>query len=35
LNVQNVPDFMKFYKAVQKLLAGDTETQTGDLISLL
>jgi len=31
--ISSVPNFMKFYQAVQKLLVGDT--QTGDLISLL
>jgi hypothetical protein len=36
----SVPNFIKFYHAVKKLLAGDTQTdiqrqQTGDLISLL
>jgi hypothetical protein len=39
--ITSVPNFMKFYQVVQKLLVGDTHThrqtdrQTGDLISLL
>jgi hypothetical protein len=36
--ITSVPNFIKIYHAVQKLLVGDTETQTyrqtGDLISL-
>jgi hypothetical protein len=33
----SVPNVMKIYQAVQKLLVGDTQTdrETGDLISLL
>jgi len=39
--ITSLPNIMKIYKAVQKLLVGDTQTdrqsdrQTGDLISLL
>jgi hypothetical protein len=35
--ITSIPNFTKIYKAVQKLLVGDTQTdrQTGDLISLL
>jgi hypothetical protein len=31
----SVPNFMKIYQAVQKLIERDTHRQTGDLISLL
>jgi hypothetical protein len=30
-----IPNFMKIGSAIQKLIAGDTQTQRGDLISLL
>jgi hypothetical protein len=30
-----VLNFMRIYKSVQTLLVGDTDRQTGDLISLL
>jgi hypothetical protein len=35
--ITSVPNFMKIYQAVQRLLGGDIQTdrQTGDLISLL
>jgi hypothetical protein len=34
--ITSVPNFMKIYQAVQKLLVGDTQTDTHrDLISLL
>jgi hypothetical protein len=33
--ITSIPNFMKIYQAVQKLLVGDTDRQTGDLISLL
>jgi hypothetical protein len=37
--ITSVPNFMKMYHTVQKLLVGETQTdrdrQTGDLISLL
>jgi hypothetical protein len=35
--ITSVPNFMKIYQAVQKLLVGDRQTgiQTGNLISLL
>jgi hypothetical protein len=31
----SVPNFMKIYQAVQKLLVGDTDGQIDDLISIL
>jgi hypothetical protein len=35
--ITSIPNFMKIYQAVQKILVGDTQTdkQTGDMISLL
>jgi ubiquitin C-terminal hydrolase len=35
--ITSVPNFMKIYQAIQKLLVGDIQTdkQTGDFISLL
>jgi hypothetical protein len=33
--ITSVPNLMKIYQMVQKLLVGDTNRQTGDLISLL
>jgi hypothetical protein len=35
--ITSIPNFMKIYQVDQKLLVGDTQTdtQTGDLISLL
>jgi hypothetical protein len=32
--ITSVPNFIKFYQAVQKLLVGKTDRQTGDMISL-
>jgi hypothetical protein len=34
-DIISVPNFMKIYQAVQKLLVRDTDGQIGDLISIL
>jgi hypothetical protein len=33
--INSVPNFIKIYQAVQKLLVGDTDRETGNSISLL
>jgi hypothetical protein len=33
--INSLPNIVKIYPAVQKLLVWDTHTQTGDLISIL